>query len=172
MTEIVLGVISAISVIIAGLFKYREVKLQKEHDLKQAQLTLVENNRASIVDTMMGRVDKLETRQDLLQDKIYEMGKKASDEREILIKANEEKLEAVRKEMRRLIDDSNLELATWRDRYFTLMEEYRVLKVEYNTLDTRFKEMESEVNKLRAIYYRRRKDDTLDDIVKDPDFIA
>jgi NAD-specific glutamate dehydrogenase len=172
MTEIVLGIISAISVIIAGLFKYREVKLQKEHDLKQAQLTLVETNRASIVDTMMGRVDKLEARQDLLQDKIYEVGKKATDEREMLIKANEEKLEAVRKEMRRLIDDSNLELATWRDRYFTLMEEYRVLKVEYNALDCRFKEMENEVNKLRAIYYKRRKDDTLDDMIEDPDFIA
>ena len=172
MTEIVLGGIAAISAIIAGIFKYREVKLQKEHDLKQVQLTVVEANRASVVETMVVRVEKLEARQDTLQDKIYDMGKKAADEREALLKANEEKLEAVRKEMRRLIDDSNLELATWRDRYFTLMEEYRVLKVEYNALDCRFKEMESEVNKLRAIYYKRRKDDTLDDIVEDPDFIA
>ena len=166
--EIVLAIIATISGIIAGVYKYREAQLQEQTKLQVGKT----ESTLAIVNTLVGRIDTLENKQDILNDKLYAIGKQAAEDRAQLIQSHEEKIEQVRKEMRRLIDDSNLELATWRDRYFTLMEEYRTLKVEYSALDCRFREMESEVNKLRAMYYKRRKGDTLEDIVEDPDFIA
>lgn len=141
MTEIILGVIAAVSTLISGWLAFRQSKIQTE-----------KNAEKEIIEAVLERVDKLETRQDTLYDKIYAIGQKADEERERLNAAHEARLEQVRKEMRRLIDDSNLELATWRDKYFTLINDYQKLKMEYATLEIKFDAVQKELERLQVMY--------------------
>lgn len=159
MTEIILGTIAAISTLISGWLAYRQSKIQTE-----------KNAEKEIIDAVLERVDKLETRQDTLYDKIYAIGQKADEERERLNAVHDARLEQVRKEMRRLIDDSNLELATWRDKYFTLINDYQKLKMEYATLEVKFEAVHRELEQLKVVYASRMTNprDTHRDIADTP----
>lgn len=142
--SIILALITAVSTIIAGWQTYKQHKLISDKDSEKA-----------IIDSMSKRVEALEARQDTLYDKIYNIGQKADEERERLIKAHDDRIEQVRKEMRRLIDDSNLELATWRDKYFTLINDYQKLKLEYTALEVKFTAVQNELAELKEAYRRR-----------------
>ena len=155
--EIILAIIATIAGIVAGFYKYRETKTQEETKLQSVKL----DSTTAIVTTLISRIDKLENKQDTLNDQLYTINKQAAEDRVHLIAAHEEKIEQVRKEMRKLIEESNTELTAWRDKYFALMQEYHQLKAEHIHLETKFIVVEEEVKKLRALFLKRRKGDSV-----------
>jgi uncharacterized coiled-coil protein SlyX len=167
--EVVLAVISIISAIVAGFWKYSELKLQEENKQKASELDAARTNTQFVVTSMLHRVEKLEIRSDELNDTIRKVNKEAQDEREKLIQAYEEKLDALRKEMKQLSEDNSVHLASWRDKYYALVQEYNKVKLEYDDLKNRFVLMEEEMNRLKAAFQRRRKTDTVGDIVESED---
>lgn len=168
-TEIILSIIATASAAVAGWWKFNEIRLQKESDAKSHEIDAAHNNTQFVVTSMLNRVEKLETRSDELQDTVRKVGKEAQDERERLIQLYEDKLETLRKEMRQLNADNSIALSVWQDKYYTLLQEYHKLKLEYDDMRNRFIAVEEEMNRLKAVYQRRRKTDVLDDIVESTD---
>jgi regulator of replication initiation timing len=168
-TEVILGIIATATTAIAGWWKFNELRLQKESDAKSHEIDTAHNNTQFVVSSMLGRVEKLELRHDELQDTVRKVGKEASDERERLIKLYEDKLETLRQEMRQLNMDNSNELGAWKDKYYALMQEYHKLKLEHEDLQKRFSALEAEARHMRDMFQRRRKTDTLRDIVETED---
>jgi chromosome segregation ATPase len=143
--EIIVG---AVVSVIASYLAYRQYKLTQQLDERK------ENNtkEREFIEDLIGRVEKLETRQDVLQDRVSATAEKAEQDRRTLIAEYEQRTELLRKEMRRAIDDANLEMATWRDKYFTLINDYQKLKLEYATLEVKFTALEKEYHELKRLY--------------------
>lgn len=134
----------------------------KQHKLSQTveQRKIDGDREHTFIQGTMGRVDTLETRIDTLTDKVLQTAANAEEDRKRVITESEAKIESVRKEMRRLIDDAQFELATWRDRYFKLVDEYSKLRAEYQALEVKFRQLDEEYKELRGLYRRRATDGT------------
>jgi septal ring factor EnvC (AmiA/AmiB activator) len=156
--EIVGAIAAAIASMVAGWLGYRQHKITKSLEEKHEENT----QERSFVKDLLDRVDKLDTRQDQLQDRLIQTINKSDEDRRKLAIEYDQRIEQIRKEMRRLIDDAQFELATWRDKYFTLIEEYQKLKIEYATLDVKFDKLDKEYQELRVLYRRRVGDATPD----------
>lgn len=160
------GLFGLISSIVAAIFAYRQHKINQELESQKLKST----QEKEFIQDAMGRVDKLESRVDTLTDKVLDTAKNAEEERRKIVAESEVKIEAVRKEMRRLIDDAQFELATWRDRYFKLVDEYSKLRAEYANLDIKFNQLDKEYKELRGMYRRRAGDKVSDmDVRTSPD---
>lgn len=140
-----------IGTIVAAVIGYKQYKLGQQLEAKKADNA----QEHEFINGAMGRVDKLEARVDTLTDKVLQTADKAEEDRKRLLAESELKIEAVRKEMRRLLDDTQFELATWRDRYFKLVDEYSKLRAEYQALDVKFNQLDKEYKELRGLYQRR-----------------
>lgn len=139
--EIVLAIVAGLGAIITAVVGYIQHQNSKRED-----------TRNSLVTSTLDRVTDLEKRTDQLTTQLLTVSAQSSNEREEIRKEYEAKVEAVRKEMRRLIDDSNFELSTWRDKYFTLIESYQKLKLEYASMEVRFDKLDKEYQELRTKY--------------------
>jgi uncharacterized membrane protein YccC len=156
--EIIGAIVAGIASIVATYFGYRQHQTTKQLEERQEEHV----QERTFVKDLMERVDKLDARQDTLQDRLIQTINKSDEDRRKLALEYDQRIDQIRKEMRRLIDDAQFELATWRDKYFTLIEEYQKLKIEYATLDVKFDRLDKEYQELR-IMYRRRVGDPLPD---------
>jgi chromosome segregation ATPase len=129
-TQIILGIIGLIGTIVAGYLTY--VQTQKSKKVESQQ---------QFIESVLNRVDDLEKKYDTLNDKLAETLHEA-----------DKRVEGVRVEMRKLIDQANFELATWRDRYWKLIEDYQKLKSEYAGLSIKFEQLEKDYVDLKAAY--------------------
>lgn len=155
--ELIGAAVTLIAGIITGILGYRQHKLQQETDLQKEK----NDQQRDFIDDAMTRVEKLELRVDTLTDRVLLTAQKAEEERRMMIQQHETKINEVQKEMRRLIDNAQLEISTWRDRYFTLIENYQTLKLANANLQSNFDRLDREYKELRGLY-RRRIGDTVD----------
>jgi len=143
------GIIATlITSLVAAYLGYRQ------HQLTQSVEKNKETNtqEREFIDDLIARVDKLEERADKLGDKVSETARAADEERRKLADEYQVRTDVLRKEMRRAIDEATMELATWRDKYFTLIDSYQTLKLEYATIQIRFNALEKEYAELRRLY--------------------
>lgn len=156
--------IAGLASALAAYLGYRQFGLGQKTELTKQKV----DQQTGFVEDVLERVNALETRVDTLTDKIIDTANKAEQERRALILEYDSKVESVRKDMRRLIDDAHMELSMWRDKYFTLITDYQKIKLEYAALEMRFDKLDKEYSELRALY-RRRKGDTTDESRVNPD---
>jgi hypothetical protein len=160
--EIIGAIAAAIASIIAGYLGYKQHQTTKQLEERQEENA----QERTFVNDLMERVDKLDVRQDLLQDRLIQTISKSDEDRRKLAIEYDARIEQIRKEMRRLIDDAQFELATWRDKYFTLIEQYQTLKIEYATMNVKFDRLDKEYQELRTLYRRRVGDPLPDEPVR------
>lgn len=160
--EILGAIAAAIASIVAGYLGYKQHLTTKKLEERQEENI----QERTFVKDLMERVDKLDARQDTLQDRLIQTINKSDEDRRKLAIEYDARIEQIRKEMRRLIDDAQFELATWRDKYFTLIEQYQHLKIEYATLDVKFDKLDKEYQELRTLYRRRVGDPMPDEPVR------
>lgn len=155
--ELIGAAVTLIAGIITGILTYRQHKLQQDTELQREENT----QQRDFIDDAMSRVEKLELRVDMLTDRVLQTAQKAEEERRAMVQQHETKISEVQKEMRRHIDNAQLELSTWRDRYFTVTETYQVLKLSHANLQANFDRLDKEYKELRGMY-RRRIGDSVD----------
>lgn len=163
-SEIILALIATLTTLLAGYFKYREVQVQERAKQVATEVQTAQEAAQHIIVSMSSRVENLEKKQDMLLDKIYDVGQRAVSDREQLVLAYEKRIEALRCEMKALVEDSTRELEEWRDRYFKLMEEYQTLRLRHEEISIKFTALEEEVHKLRGLLQMRHKNDITTDI--------
>lgn len=136
-TEIWLALVSTASAIITGIIAY-----VKDRQLKNKDVNI------HIIDSLLNRVDDLEQKLDATQNAVKDDEKRRRD----LAIEYESRIEQIRKEMKRMLDETSFELATWRDKYYTLIDEYQKLKLEHSALSTKFVLLEQDYKKLEKRY--------------------
>lgn len=134
---------------------YRSQIKTKQLESEQANKAAERDEDQHFIDTLVTRVEKLELRADALQDKIAFTQQQAEEERRKIIIEYENRVEELRKEMRKLVDNATLELATWRDKYFTLVEDYQRLRIEHAEIGMKLKALEHEYNLLKQEFDKR-----------------
>ena len=129
-----------ITSIIAGLLAMAGTWLTIRGNRQQRDTDL----RAEFTRTLIERVDGLEERVDGLNQRVIET-----------VEGSEKRIDAVRAEMRKLLDTAALETATWRDRYYTAMAEYNQLKSLYSDLEIKYNQLKALHDQLQEIYKAR-----------------
>lgn len=134
LTQIIIGLIALIGGILTTYLTMRGSNKQKEIDIK-----------ADFTKILIERVDNLEERVDGLNTRVI-----------ATVEGSEKRIEQVRIEMRKLLDLSAMEVATWRDRYYTIMAEYQALKGMYSDLEIKHNQLKALHDQLQEIYKTRK----------------
>lgn len=144
-TEI-LSILSALGAIIGAFLTYRYNirKLRAEFE------TTANDAEKAFRDDLLARITQLEDNERKLQDERSQVWARAAQERQTIIMDYDSKIDSLRKDTRRQLDEMILELSTWRDRYYTLYGEYEKLKIEHIGLEARFTAAQRELDQLKA----------------------
>ena len=148
-------ILSGLVSLLLGYLTYRSTIRGKQIEAEQLERKDEHEVDQAFISTLVGRVETLENRYDTLQDKIALSQKQSEDDRRKIIDEYERKVEALRIEMRKLLDNATLELATWRDKYFTLVQEYQIVKAENSAIKLQLERLEGEYTKLKTAYEQK-----------------
>lgn len=127
MEYIISGVI-AIGTILGTYWKYQTEKKQLVDKAMQEARAIKATAEESFRDDLIARIKSLEEDGRKLTEERNAQWAQAAKERQALIADYDAKIDELRKEMRRKIDETLLELSTWRDRYYVLFAEYEEYK--------------------------------------------
>lgn len=134
---IITGLFALLSGIVSGILIWRQKvaeektkRLQLESERLQGEAERIQTERNQHLDftkTLLGRVEKLEERQDTILDETRSQVKE-------VVMEYEAQLDALQEDMKKLRMESTMEVSFWRDKYYTLMAEYQDLKLKQNEL--------------------------------------
>ena len=131
------ALLSTLAAIIAAVIAYREKRANTEDE-----------HARNLIDRLLTRTKDLESTIGNVQNDVYNARKESIDERRALIADYEARIDKLILEMRRAKDEMVIEISTWRDKYYTLLDDYQKLKMQHTSLDVKFNQLHKEYEDL------------------------